>query len=54
MCDYQPLYHIMVQASERAIEQIDRHNYGMARDILIRAEQEAETLYIESGPGKTT
>ena len=48
MYDYQPLYHIMVRASEKAIEQIEKQNYGMAKDILIRAEQEAEELYIEA------
>ena len=46
--DYKRLYHIMVDASEKAIEAIDNRNYGMAKDLLIQAEQKAEELYIDS------
>ena len=47
---YQKLYHLMVDASERAIEALEQQNYGSAKDILIQAEQNAEELYIDSEP----
>ena len=46
--DYSRLYHLMVDASERAIEQLERQNYGMAKEILIQAEQEAEEQYLQA------
>ena len=46
--DYEVLYHLMVDASERAIEAIERQNCGAAKDILIRAQQDAEELYISA------
>ena len=52
MVDYKKLYHIMVDASEHAIESITQQNYGMAKETLIRAEREAEELYIRSAEGE--
>lgn len=46
--DYEALYHLMVDASERAIEAIERQNCGTAKDILIQAQQDAEELYISA------
>ncbi|MDD5912727.1 MAG: hypothetical protein PUC62_00345 [Oscillospiraceae bacterium] len=46
--DYEVLYHLMVDASERAIEAIERQNCAAAKDILIRAQQDAEELYISA------
>ena len=46
--DYEALYHLMVDASERAIEAIERQNCAAAKDILIRAQQDAEELYISA------
>ena len=34
--DYEVLYHLMVDASERAIEAIERQNCCAAKDILIQ------------------
>lgn len=48
MVDYEKLYHLMVDASERAIEAIEQQRYDTARDILIDAEQSAEELYISA------
>ena len=48
MVDYKKLYHIMVEASERAIAAMEQRNCGLARETLIRAEREAEELYIEA------
>ena len=46
MADYAQLYARMVDASERAIEEMEKQNYGEAKDILIKAEQEAEEQII--------
>ena len=46
MADYKKLYCLMVDAAERAIEEIERQCYDAARDILIAAEQSAEELYV--------
>ena len=46
--DYEALYHLMVDASERAIEALERQNCGAAKDILIQAQQDAEELYISA------
>ena len=48
MVDYEKLYHIMVDGAENAIAAINAQNYGMARKALIRAEREAEELYINT------
>ena len=48
MVDYAKLYHLMVNAAESAIGAINTQNYGMAKEILIRAEREAEERYIET------
>ena len=46
MTDYKQLYARMVGASERAIEEIERQNYGMAKEILISAEQDCEERFL--------
>lgn len=48
MVDYEKMYHLMVDASERAIEAIERQSYDAARSILINAEQSAEELYLSA------
>ena len=46
MPDYQKRYAILFNALTDAIAQLDRQNYGSARDTLIRAHQCAEEAYI--------
>ena len=46
--DYKELYILMLDASERAIEAIEKQNYGTAKEILIAAEQECEERYISA------
>ena len=41
MVDYQKLYYIMVDASERALVALNQQNYGVATKILITAERRA-------------
>ena len=48
MPDFETLYHIMVNASENAIDALEKQNFGEAKRILIDAEQRAEEIYITS------
>ena len=48
MVNYAELYYLMVGAAEDAISAIDAQNYGTAKQILIRAEREAEERYIDT------
>ena len=48
MVDYKKMYYIMIDTSERAITAISQQNYGLAKKALIRAEREAEELYIDT------
>ena len=36
-----------------ALEALKEQNYGQARDILIKAQQEAEELYLQDGDEET-
>lgn len=46
MPDYQTLYLTLFNTLTDAIEQIDNNNYGTARSILVKAQQDAEEQYI--------
>ena len=48
MTNYKQLYILMLDASERAIEAIEKQNYGAAKDILIAVEQNCEEIYISA------
>ena len=48
MINYQVLYARMVDAAEKAIEAIEKQNYGAAREFLIAAEQECEERYVSA------
>ena len=48
MTDYKELYVLMVDASEKAIEEIEKQNYGAAKEILIVAERKCEEIYISA------
>lgn len=47
MADYQKLYHLMVDAAERAIDALEHHDSETAKRILIAAEMNAEEAYIQ-------
>ena len=44
--DYKKLYHLLMDASEKAIEAIDNGEPQKAKALLIEAELSAEDLYI--------
>ena len=43
---FQKMYAILVDGAEKAIAAMEEQNYGLAREFLIRAEREAEELYL--------
>ena len=49
MSDYQKPYHILLDAAERAIEQLNAVNVGAAKGILVQAEQDAEEAVLAVG-----
>lgn len=46
MPDYQALYFQLFGAVADALEHMEEDNYGLARQTLVRAQQEAEERYI--------
>lgn len=46
MPDYQALYFKLFAAMADAVEQIEETNYGLARQTLIVAQQQAEEEYL--------
>jgi len=45
--NYQKLYTLLFNAFTDAIEELERCNYGSAREILICAQQNAEMCYLD-------
>lgn len=46
---YERMYHILVDGAEKAIAALEAQNFGLARQILIQAEQQAEEVLLENG-----
>ena len=44
--DYRRMYHIVLLGAEKALEALETQNYGLARPLLIAAEEEAEEMYL--------
>ena len=44
--DYQKLYTLLFNHMTDALEQLQKNNFGLAKDILVRGQQEAEQLYL--------
>ena len=44
--DYSKLYTHIFNAVTDAIEQIEKHNYGIAEEILKKAQEETEEMYV--------
>ena len=45
--DYKRLYHIMLDASERALKEMEQQHFDTAWAILVKGEREAEEKHIE-------
>ena len=48
MPDYQKMYTTLFNAMTDAIENIEKLNFGEARELLIQAQQKTEELYIDA------
>ena len=46
MTDYQKMYLTLFNAITDALAQIEKQNYGDAKDLLIAAQQKTEDIYI--------
>ena len=44
--NYEKLYHLLFNAITDALEQMEKENYGTAKETLIAAQQTAEEIYI--------
>ena len=54
MADYKKLYHQLFASAADAVEALDHWNLGQAREILIRAQRQAEeTILNEEETGET-
>lgn len=47
--DYQDLYYHLFRAIAKAVDELDKHNYGTAEEILKQAQQYTEELYMQEG-----
>lgn len=47
MDEYKKSYLTLWNALTDAIEMFENHNYGLAKDILIKAQQDAEGAFID-------
>jgi len=46
MTDYKKLYYKLFNAVTDALEALEQLNVGQAKELLLRAQQEAEELYL--------
>ena len=49
MENYQTLYTLLFNACTDAVAELEQMNFGTAKAILIRAQQQAEELYLSAG-----
>lgn len=52
MVDYQKLYTLLFNAVTDAVEELEQANIGVAKNYLIRAQQQAEEAYLCDGDEK--
>ncbi len=48
MTDYQKMYTMLFNAITDALMQMEKQNYGAAKEILVSAQQEAEEIYMSA------
>ena len=46
MEEYKKMYLLLFSAITDALEQMEKQNYGTAKDLLIAAQQQTEEIYI--------
>ena len=42
------MYPIMLDGAEKALEALEAYNFGLAKEILIDAEEKAEEIYLQA------
>ena len=47
--EYKQPYYTLFAALEDIAEAIDKHNFGIAKDLIVKAQLAAEKQYIEFG-----
>ena len=50
MEEYKKMYLLLFNAITDALEQMEKQNYGTAKDLLITAQQKAEEIYMPAEP----
>ena len=50
---YKELYFQMVRASEKALREMERQNFGAAKSVLIAAQREAEERFLNETAPRT-
>lgn len=48
MPNYQKMYTTLFNAINDALEELEKQNVGLAREMLIAAQQKTEEMYIEA------
>ena len=48
MMDYQKMYTTLFNAITDALEQMEKQNFGTAKETLIAAQQQAEEIYMSA------
>ena len=48
MEEYKKMYLLLFSAITDALEQMEKQNYGTAKDLLITAHQKAEEIYMSA------
>jgi hypothetical protein len=48
MVDYEAMYEVLLEGIASAIEEINHQNYRHAKDILMKSQQAAEVVFLES------
>jgi hypothetical protein len=48
MVDYEKLYDILFNGITDTIANLEKQNYGLAKDNLIKIQQKAEDIYIQA------
>lgn len=48
MVDYEKMYKALFNGISDAIVSIELHNYGLARDSLVKAQREAEDIFADA------
>lgn len=46
---WEEMYLLLFRASTKAVQQIQEHNFGLAQELLLQAQQQAEDAFLAWG-----